>query len=353
MARPALSEVARAVRYVAGVAESEVDDGAVVERLTFAGRELKAIDEYTEIQRAVLPVIGIRADGIVEGLGTAYCVCDSPSVLISARHVIEAFIRANRADLMAGTASIQVVWETNKKNPDMATDLGAPVPLYRTVFYTPSKVEHGQEWLGPPDESERGVSSDLAVLLPFGVQSGDREVGPSPSGPLGFSLPVTGAWVYAIGYPEMSGKIGVMADGGPVINWTRTPTASAGHVVRPYPEGQPGNLMVQGPSFDMDMELPHGMSGAPILSDGLGICAVASAAIDPLDPSDRWAAYATGLEPVLDLPLFERMEGGMLTLRHLINGGAVRATGAVPAPPLVIPPATIVSFPEPAKRPTS
>lgn len=164
------------------------------------------LESYSETQRAILPVIGIRSDGKIEGLETAFCVCDDPIVLVTAKHVIERFIVDNRQDLAAGAATIQVVWETDDKNPDNITDLGAPIPVYRAVYYTASTVQREHEWMGPPGDDEKGLNSDLALLIPLRVLSGDAAVGPTPVQPLGFDLPARDACMYSFGYPEMFGE---------------------------------------------------------------------------------------------------------------------------------------------------
>jgi hypothetical protein len=307
----------------------EQDDSAhaVVERFTFDEHEITEVTGQSVMRRFVLPIVGIRPDGEVESLGTAFCVGLVPApVLVTAWHVVDNFIRINSAALKRGRASIEAVLETGQ------ADGGRPIPVRHAVHYLESKVAHGHEWLGPTHASEEGFHSDVALLVLSEVMDDGNPFFPDYLGPIGFGLPDSAAWSYAFGYPDLRASIKPDKNGYNVLVVDRKLMRASGHVLRSFPEGPTDYSLVNGPAIKSDLAMPWGMSGGPVLVDDVGVCAVVSRALDPKTPGDKWTSYAVGLGPALDLPVAHEPGAKVLSLRDLVASGAVITVGELPPP---------------------
>jgi hypothetical protein len=307
----------------------DVDEASpAVEIFAFSGHQILDVPESSRLHRVVLPVVGVTAGGEAKALGTAFCIASSrPCVLVTAWHVVDRFIRENKSGLERGPASIQIVLALGASDDEK--DLGRPIPVHRVVHHRGSKVSRGAEWLGPESQSESGFQSDIALLtLPLVQDAVGRDFCPDQIG-IGFGLPDSSAWTYAFGYPGMRVRRIVDEQDINVLDVQRVLRRSAGHVVRSSPNGDPEEPLV-GPSFEADLAMPWGMSGGPVLADDQTVCAAVSLALDPESPNGVWKSHAAGLAPALDLPVHNEPGVGPLTLRELVDAGAVLALGDVP-----------------------
>ena len=122
--------------------------------------------DYNELQRAVMPVVGF-ANGQVEPFASAFCVSVSMSLVLTAWHVLEDFVRDHAASLAAGTSHIAVVFETAEQLAD-GTYRGGPLPVFSASHI---------------------IGTDLAVLRLCDVYSGTELVQPTRLAGISFSPP--------------------------------------------------------------------------------------------------------------------------------------------------------------------
>src|SRR5436305_515313 len=94
----------------------------------FEGPDCRPLSEYTELQRAVMPVVGVTTT-IVEPLATCFGISPSVPLVATAWHVVQAFIEEHEAGLRDGSCHLAAVWETNERIPKSDLDLGGPLPI--------------------------------------------------------------------------------------------------------------------------------------------------------------------------------------------------------------------------------
>lgn len=115
----------------------------------FEGPECRPLHDYTELQRAVMPLVGI-ADETVTPLATCFGISTSAPLVVTAWHVIQGFVREHHSALLDGSASIAAIWEANERVDGASLDLGGPQPVCEIMYQD---------------------SSDLALLLLHQVTS--------------------------------------------------------------------------------------------------------------------------------------------------------------------------------------
>lgn len=255
----------------------------------FDGAEIAPCDDtYSELQKAVMPLVGV-ADQQLTPLGSCFSISASMNLIVTAWHVVDSFIGAHHSSLEAGTARLDVLYETADEVPGRSGHIGCPLPVYSVSF-------------------RPGL--DLVVMRLWDVTSDAGMIRPTAVSPIGFGPPPTGDYCYGFGYPVLSGGRIQEVDGKHSVHFSRALHQTGGKVVQVYANGNTSHLMVPGPHFDCDSPLESGMSGGPVLTDTAGVCGLMSASLEPSAPGERWASFVSLLSPLLGYPVHVRDADG-------------------------------------------
>lgn len=252
--------------------------------------DYQELTEYTELQKAVLPLYKSSPAGW-EGLGTGFCVADD-GVLITARHVLSRDFQAwerNECDLLA-------LFETNQtiERPDgSSAELGA--------------------WLRVTD-IHTTEATDLAIVrtTPLDISG---EIVPLPTIAITSQPPEVDDTCAAFGYPHLKAE--------PVqgaLEIERTLAVSRGSVAAVHPELHDRGQMWF-PTFELGARLPHGMSGGPIVSTATeGVIGIVCAGMPDVKdvPPVSWGSM---LGPILTFPV----PGKDFTVAEAVKSGYIDA----------------------------
>ena len=238
------------------------------------------------------------------------------SVVLTAWHVIDKFIAANRRGLADGTCHLAVVFETSDPAPG-GHCLGGPLPV--------ESVRHL-------------VGTDLAVLRLFDLLSGSDLIIPARLAGIGFGPPPTQDYCYGFGYPKLSGGPIALEGDRAVVDFVRQLNVTGGRVWDVFPTGRDAESRLPRwcPYFDCDAPAPGGMSGGPVMTDKAGLCGLISTAYDPFDKGDRWASNISLLAPLLGCPVLCADEAGRTveaTIHELALDGHIEVRGSLPSRP--------------------
>lgn len=296
----------------------------------FDGAESMPVDEaYNELQRAIMPVVGVSG-GSVEAFATCFSISSSMSLIVTAWHVIDDFVREHRAALEVGRAHAAVIYESDEPTPSGRGAIGGPLPLY-SVSYRPGL--------------------DLALINLYDVDSSAGPVRPGSVAPVGFEAPPHGDYCYGFGYPQLTGGEVYLAQGRRTVDFVRVLHRTGGRVVETFADGHAAHTKLQGPHLDCDLPMPSGFSGGPVHTDKGGICGVMSSSYEPYDPGDRWASYVSLLTPLLAFPVSVQDADGKVveaTLHELAVDGHITVHGELPTPPATFSDIETIVFGPPA-----
>lgn len=253
--------------------------------------DYQELTEYTELQKAVVPLFKESADGW-EGLGTAFCI-GHDGLFVTARHVLlpdfEAFKR--------GECEIKALFETDTKvtKNGREMDLGA--------------------WLHVTDVVST-VATDIALIRTRPLVLGGETL-PLPVVSITSQLTVPEDICAAIGYPHIEAEV---ASDAPNMNLERTLAVSRGTVRNVHPELLDRGLFFY-PTFELGARLSHGMSGGPIVSTMTeGVFGMISGGL-PIEEGAPPVAFGSLLGPLMH---FE-VPGTDATVGALIEDGYISA----------------------------
>lgn len=245
---------------------------------------------YTEVQQAVMPVVGWDGARLV-ALATAFAIV-ADGILLTARHVVDDFVAEHADQMDEGEAGLYVLWETDEPSPtDPTMMLGAPLPVV-------------------------GVSNhpvaDLALLT---VAVPDARTLPVLL--LNVGVPEIGVNCTALGYAHLKFDGAVLPPSQrtsvPVIDAERRLAASRGTVDDVHRTKRDSSRL-NFPCFLTDARYDGGMSGGPVALDDGRVVGVVCSAADPGKHGTKWTSYATLLGPALELSVL--LEDAGVVLPH-------------------------------------
>lgn len=237
--------------------------------------QLHEFDEYLELQRAVVPVVGLR-DGVLTGIGTAVCI--GAGWFLTAAHVVD--------DLTEQGWELRVILETDSPVNDNPADVFGGAFQVRGVHVHPE--------------------SDLATLsvdLPSAAVTEVRKLG------LRLRLPEVGEPVVTVGYPHMAEGVPVDATQTPTVTWERTLSVGVGVVLNHQLE-RLGRPLRGFPGFETDAPAPPGTSGGAVLDSSMEVVGFVSSSTAPGDSAEHWNSYVALLGPALELSVLDLSTGG-------------------------------------------
>jgi hypothetical protein len=245
-----------------------------IEAFHLNGERIRELDgDYREIQRAIAAILAIDGDDVL-CLGSGFCICSSPWLVVTALHVIKSII--DRHEPTSG-------------------------PYLRIAHETSDLTQHDpQAFIGGAlqvDGFFSFPSSDLAILRVADTRSGGHRVVPVPL-ELSPGLPSVAEHCYAVGYSHITAGPLTSADGRHSIEFERRLAVTQGHVQQVWPRGR-DRVLLPSPAFATDAEFRHGMSGGPVVMEGRGVVGIMSTGIDHAPHSPLATSMASLMFPLL------------------------------------------------------
>lgn len=268
------------------------------------GSNFMDIEDFSLLSTSVMPVVHVHSDGRVIPCGTCFAI-NSTGLFITALHVVQ-----------------NNLWDSNSKEWIIREDNGFTAILYQSNDLNDDGSGHYVGGLVSIGKIYLCEEFDIALLhanLPIHQETGLPP--PVRAQRLGTSLPEIGELCFAFGYHSMTWTKGDVSDS------LYVPISCSKGIVEDIHIPRRDRSMLPFPCFRMNLELPSGMSGGPVL-DSKGIVRGVVCSSFTGDKGEPHTSYATlaGLAALIKLT-FEDHDGSSKKgfLWDLMKAGAVPA----------------------------